>query len=90
MFINTAPAVMRKQIRLKIASICLTLCEEMGEFQKSLTAYKLYGVTRAIGIILNKQCVGPFTAGTTDRVVRVSMMTCGNIVRCYISTIKIR
>ena len=49
--------VMRKQIRLKIASRCLTFCQEMGEFQKSLTAYKLFGVTRTIGIILNKQCV---------------------------------
>ena len=37
---------MREQIRLKIASRCLTFCQEMGEFQKSLTAYKLFGVTR--------------------------------------------
>ena len=29
----------------------------MGEFQKSLTAYKLFGVTGTMGIILNKQCV---------------------------------
>ena len=56
---------MRKQIRPRF----LTFGQEMGEFQNLLTAYKLFGVNRTMGIILNKQCVS--LSGTTGQEVRV-------------------